>query len=211
MSSHHIVRDEQEPALIIESINQQQWPIVLQLLEWSPTVVVAQGVLEEMLTIGHKVDIALVALGTFSYWSAILESQQPIEIVEISEGQLIEMAITQLKMRNHRAVNIVTSNTGLFETISVLMDRALPMDTVVFTEDQRHVLSRSMIFKKWLPAFSSLAIMPLKEKTFMKTEGFDTNFDNEPLIEGISLDRKMEGEVTIKVTSVPFLISESLV
>jgi thiamine pyrophosphokinase len=210
MSSHHIVKDEQEPALILENINKDQWAIVLQLLEWSPTVVASEGVLNKILSEGHKVDVALVSKETLETWEEELAAQKPITILPTIKEKFLPQAIELLKARNHRAINIVTSNIRLFEVISSLLEQNQLLDIVIFTEDQKHVLCKSMIFKKWLPAFSSLSVLPLKEKSFMKTTGFDLDLNNEPLMEGIVLTRKMEGEVTIKMTHTPFLISEDV-
>ncbi len=185
--------------------------MVLQLLEWSPTVVASEEVVEEIVDIGHKVDIAIVASSAVTRWSDFLQIQKPVEVVGLNNDNFVLKAISSLKMRNHRAINIITSNTQLFELISILITHKEAVDTVIFTEDQKHILCKSMVFKKWLPDFSMLSVMPLQDKTFVKTNGFDHDLDNEYLPEGISLHRKMEGEITIKATKVPFLISETLV
>ena len=59
MSSHHIVRDDQEPALIIANGASCSQELLGQLLEWSPLVIVLDSAIERVLEIGIKVDVLL--------------------------------------------------------------------------------------------------------------------------------------------------------
>jgi thiamine pyrophosphokinase len=49
MSSHHIVRDDQEPALIIANGASCSEELMGQLLEWSPLVIVLDSAIERVL------------------------------------------------------------------------------------------------------------------------------------------------------------------
>lgn len=57
MSSHHIVREDQEPALIIDEIGAVSSGLFLQLLEWSPTVIIHASQLESVRAFETKVDV----------------------------------------------------------------------------------------------------------------------------------------------------------
>lgn len=59
MSSHHIIREKQEPALIIANGEACSMEILGQLLEWSPTVVVLDGAIKRVLDLGIKIDVWL--------------------------------------------------------------------------------------------------------------------------------------------------------
>ncbi len=59
MSSHHIVRDDQEPALIIANGASCNIELLGQLLEWSPLVIVLDSAIERVLALEIKVDILL--------------------------------------------------------------------------------------------------------------------------------------------------------
>ncbi|MBD3725125.1 MAG: thiamine diphosphokinase, partial [Flavobacteriaceae bacterium] len=59
MSSHHIVRDDQEPALIIANGAACSKELMGQLLEWSPFVVVLDSAIDRVLNLGIKVDVLL--------------------------------------------------------------------------------------------------------------------------------------------------------
>ena len=56
MSSHHIVRDEQEPALLIDDASVIHFEFVELLLEWSPRVMVTSNAIDEVLNWGVKID-----------------------------------------------------------------------------------------------------------------------------------------------------------
>ena len=68
MSSHHIIRDKQEPALIIANGEECSMDLLEQLLEWSPTVVVLDGAIERVISLGIKVD---VWLGDFDHSTSL--------------------------------------------------------------------------------------------------------------------------------------------
>ena len=59
MSSHHIVREGQEPALIIANGESCSNELMGQLLEWSPLVLVLDGAITRVNELGIKVDVLL--------------------------------------------------------------------------------------------------------------------------------------------------------
>ncbi|TAG64248.1 MAG: thiamine diphosphokinase, partial [Runella slithyformis] len=81
MSSHHIIRDKQEPALLIANGESCSFELMGQLLEWSPFVVVLDGAAQRVLDLGIKID---VLLGDFDHNfdpQRMLQQQFPMEIV----------------------------------------------------------------------------------------------------------------------------------
>ena len=58
MSSHHFVKEDQEPALIIADASAVSFEKIQELLEWSPTVIVMESSLEMVLSWGIKMDVA---------------------------------------------------------------------------------------------------------------------------------------------------------
>ena len=61
MSSHHIVREKQEPALYIHQIGDFNEEYLGQLLEWSPTLIVNGAIYEKIVSLGLKVDVVVNA------------------------------------------------------------------------------------------------------------------------------------------------------
>ena len=74
MSSHHIVRDDQEPALIIANGAACSSELLGQLLEWSPLVVVLDSAMERVVALGIKVDVLAIG-GKRTSWmlSSLIE------------------------------------------------------------------------------------------------------------------------------------------
>ena len=59
MSSHHIVREKQEPALLILGLDDFSEEMLGQLLEWSPTVITTPLTAEQINTYGIKIDVII--------------------------------------------------------------------------------------------------------------------------------------------------------
>ncbi|MFY0599403.1 MAG: hypothetical protein JXR03_07005 [Cyclobacteriaceae bacterium] len=209
MSSHHIIRDEQEPSLLVHSLKQHQWPIVLQLLEWSPILISCESFLDQISSLGHKVDIALVDSALVDAWKEQLQYQNPIEIRAKEGDQILPQVYDLLKKRKQRALNIITGDDQLIDVIQQSVRWINEFDVVIYSDSQRHAIVKSLVYKKWLPAYSDLALMPLMDDTRISTEGFDMNLDNERMGDGLMLSKKMEGEVIIRSSKSPILISET--
>ncbi len=102
MSSHHIVREKQEPALLIEDLEGFDEEYFGQLLEWSPTVLVAADSYDRLTSMGIKSDILINTNG---------ENQDYAEehLKELSGTQVIETALKYLITEKYGAVNIISS------------------------------------------------------------------------------------------------------
>ncbi len=108
MSSHHVVREKQEPALIIANGEACSFELLGQLLEWSPTVIVLDGALARVAELGIKVD---VILGDFDSRTPddLLSSQYPVKVVHTPDQEYtdLEKAIHYLIQEEYPAANIV--------------------------------------------------------------------------------------------------------
>jgi hypothetical protein len=106
MSSHHFVKEGQEPALFI--VDALGLTLVEPLLEWAPLVVVSNNALDEVLRWGIKVDVV------FSPVDEVLENQQkvieqePVQLVSyLPEGDLLQSVILFLIGTQQKATNLV--------------------------------------------------------------------------------------------------------
>ena len=109
MSSHHIVRDDQEPALIIANGASCSEELMGQLLEWSPLVIVLDSAIERVLELGIKVDVLLGDFDRGFNPEYYLEKQYPLEIVHTpnQEKTDLEKAFDYLIDKGHKAVNVI--------------------------------------------------------------------------------------------------------
>ena len=79
MSSHHFVKEGQEPALfILEPISFQ---VASPLLEWAPLVLVSANALDDVLRWGIKIDVVLVEKSRVETLTRNLLEQVPIKIL----------------------------------------------------------------------------------------------------------------------------------
>ena len=81
MSSHHIVRDDQEPALIIANGAACNNELLGQLLEWSPLVIVLDSAIERVIELNIKVDVLLGDFDRGFNPEEFVKAQYPIEII----------------------------------------------------------------------------------------------------------------------------------
>ena len=94
MSSHHFVKEGQEPALFI--LDPVDFELAGPFLEWAPFVIVSENALDQVLHWGIKIDGVLV-----SHWDedikTKLSGQAPIGIVRLdAKVSLIEHAFDYL-------------------------------------------------------------------------------------------------------------------
>lgn len=155
MSSHHIIREDQEPALVIDDASEQNPETIQQLLEWSPTVIVTERALEQVLSWGIKIDIVIATEQNVEKLKISLQNQFPLKILSCNaETEVLDTALYFLIASRQRSVNII-SDTALkpFEKFSSL-------DLAVIQNGKRWVFIRNGHFEKWLPASVKISIYP---------------------------------------------------
>ncbi|MEQ8471535.1 MAG: thiamine pyrophosphokinase [Marinoscillum sp.] len=209
MSSHHIVRDEQEPALILHRLEGFLEPNLHSLLEWSPTVISCEPAIEKFTSLGHKLDVALIGLGNFEYYRSLLSEQLPVKLIAVHNQDFLMTAMTILQKENYKAVNVVTQEEGVFEVTQLIEQWLTSLDIVIYTEKQRILFVKAKTFKKWLPANSKLIGQSMGELVSWTTSGFEEEFNNQESYD-LELVKKQEGEVTISCSQSPFLVIEEL-
>jgi thiamine pyrophosphokinase len=105
MSSHHIVRENQEPALLIEDLFLIDEEDLGQLLEWSPTIVVEAGTIDLLDARGYKFDIVFTK-------NSISDSQENLKVISYDDA-FLRTAIEYLIANHYKAVNILTDQLDL--------------------------------------------------------------------------------------------------
>lgn len=148
MSSHHFVKEGQEPALFI--IQPDGFEQVSSLLEWAPFVVVAEQALDEVISWGIKIDAVVSQTDTPEKLLEKLTTQLPLKIISQNESSLIEVALTFLLDSNQKAVNIITSDDPSFsDGVGPFINR---LDISIINGAVRWSVVTSGNFRKWLPS-----------------------------------------------------------
>lgn len=158
MSSHHIVRDEQEPAIVITDMKKQYWLTIEQLLGWVPTVIVNEECVNEVLLTGIKIDIVICQEQTLPSQRELLKDQQPIKFIVNKEESIISTAISHLVEKGYKGVNIFG---GFDIKKSLLINKYIT--TIWYDEKYRYILSSQHTFQKWMIKNHSFRLLPVKE------------------------------------------------
>jgi thiamine pyrophosphokinase len=146
MSSHHIVREKQEPALLIVDLEGFHPENLGQLLEWSPTVIVAEKSYESADSLGIKIDFIVGIPKEYSL--------QPRTRVIPSEESIIKDALEYLIQEKYPAVNIITSRP----VVSDYLPYCEHVNIVILTIKQRIFMIRSG-FSKWKAAGEDIEVL----------------------------------------------------
>jgi thiamine pyrophosphokinase len=168
MSSHHIVRDDQEPALIIANGAACSEELLGQLLEWSPVVIVLDSAIERVLELGIKVDVLLGDFDRGFDADSYKDSQYPIEIVHTPNQDKtdLEKAFDYLIEREIPAVNVIwATGKRADHTITNITNivRYRDLLKIVILDDHSKIFLLPTKFEKWYPKDSVISLIPVGE------------------------------------------------
>ncbi|CAG5070048.1 hypothetical protein DYBT9623_02788 [Dyadobacter sp. CECT 9623] len=217
MSSHHIVREKQEPALIIANGEACSEELLGQLLEWSPFIVVLDNAIYRVLELGIKVDVWLGDFDDPHDFDAILARQQPLEIVNAPDTEKtdLEKGIDFLIERGFPAANIVWA-TGRRADHAVTnitnMVRYKDQIRLVMFDDYSKIFPLTGTFEKWYAAGTPISLVPIGAVEGIETSGLKYNLKNETLTlghrTGNSNEAEVDGMVRISAKNGDMLIME---
>lgn len=151
MSSHHIVRENQEPSLLIQDFDALDRKMLDQLLEWSPTIVVDADAADFLLSEGIKIDII--------FSNKTLSSLQEQTKVLPIEKHYLETALTYLIANSYSAVNIICHRLD-----PILQMFAPDINIVALCREKRYVFVKDH-YEKWKPKGEKIYIDPQEVKT----------------------------------------------
>jgi thiamine pyrophosphokinase len=146
MSSHHIVREKQEPALLIANLNGFNYENLGQLLEWSPTVVVTESEYENVDSLGIKIDAVIS--------SRLTPDLQESTLVIHSELDPVEDALDFLISEEYPSVNIIIDQINLKG-----FERFLGRIDLVFLTPQQRLFPIHPGFSKWKAANEPIEVL----------------------------------------------------
>ncbi len=175
MSSHHIVREKQEPALFILSLNGFDEELLGQLLEWSPTLLIVGNIYKQVALMGIKIDV-------------IIDNEQhngfPEEIIieTTAKTNALTAGINYLISKGYPAVNLICNNFNYIE----IKPFVKKIDLVVFANHKKYYPIKKG-FSKWSVANTTIQIFgniktyyglkKLNEDTFVTIKDGFYSFD----------------------------------
>ena len=148
MSSHHVVREKQEPALLVLGLDTFAHELLGQLLEWNPTVIVTPHTAEKVNAMGIKIDWLVSA----AVKAADLQSD--IKIMAQGDDSAAGAAMKHLVTHNYPAVNIVADDVDLKDFIFF----AGKINLVIYSGSKK-IYPVGSGFSKWKPAGEKIELL----------------------------------------------------
>jgi thiamine pyrophosphokinase len=215
MSSHHIVRDDQEPALIIANGAECSKELMGQLLEWSPFVIVLDSAIDRVMHLGIKVDVLLGDFDRGFDPEHYRDMQYPLEIVHTPDQDKtdLEKAFDFLIDRGFPAVNVIwATGRRADHTITNITNivRYRNKLKIVVLDDHSKVFLLPSKFEKWYPAGTPLSLIPIGKVSGIHSKnlkyelnndeltiGYRTGSSNEALADGMVVIEHNEGDLLL--------------
>ena len=192
MSSHHFVKEDQEPALLIVNPTAISFEKIQELLEWSPTVIVNGKAVSTVQGWGIKIDVVLCLEGQQEELAVNLADQVPIRFITFAEEMnILSVGYDLLRNSNYKAVNVLVERLADLEVIQ----RFSFIDVEVFFDQKRWVYIESGRFEKWLSQGNQLSIYPIVQTTLLNLDQHLTSIQ--------------DGKVKLESAS-PFWVGEEL-
>lgn len=158
MSSHHFVKEDQEPALLIIHPTAISFEKIQELLEWSPTVVVDEKAIPIVQRWGIKIDVVICRETRQEELAVNLVDQVPIRFITFAEEMnTLSVGCDFLRNSNYKAVNVLVERLADLE----VLQHFTSMDVEVFLDQKRWVYIESGRFEKWLPQGIRLSVYPI--------------------------------------------------
>lgn len=164
MSSHHIVREKQEPALLLLGLNNFAEELLGQLLEWSPTIITTPLVAEQINAYEIKID-AIIA----DELDEVLQSD--VKQIPQDGAPQTEAALKYLIQNDYKAVNVVTDVVDL----AAFTPFAGQINIVIYSGNQK-IYAVNSGFSKWKPAGEDFRILSVHLN--LQTSGLQADGSN---------------------------------
>jgi thiamine pyrophosphokinase len=215
MSSHHIVRDDQEPALIIANGASCSHELLGQLLEWSPYVIVLDSAIERVLNLNIKVDVLLGDFDRNFDAEKVKERHYPIEIVYAPNQDKtdLEKAFDFLIEKGHKAVNVIWATGRRMDHTITNVTNIIAFRNqlkIVLLDDHSKVHVLPLKFEKWYTANTIISLIPVGKVAGISTQnlfyplkndtltiGYKTGSSNHVIEDGIVKIEHTEGDLLL--------------
>lgn len=153
MSSHHFVREGQEPALIIaDPISYQA---VSAFLEWAPLVIAFDQTLETVVSWGVKTDVVFSRQENLEACKELSIAQQPLSLIEVgNDNAQLATALNYLRKIRQNDVSIAVEDSRL--AVSQIGPEFQDLNIVFFDDSQKWWRVKNRRFEKWLTKGTTL-------------------------------------------------------
>lgn len=214
MSSHHYVKEGQEPALIIGNGAECRFSLLQQLMEWSPIVIALDGAYQRLKDLQVKPDIVIGDFDSIGEY----EADPDITYIKIEDQETtdLEKGLNYLLSNDFKDVNLIWS-TGyrLDHTLSNIsvMGKYSQMNIVLYDNHSKAYILPPR-FEKHYEKGDTISLLPLGKVGGIKTENLLYPLNDETLEitvrSGSSNEVKETGLVKISHGSGKLLMIEKI-
>jgi len=147
MSSHHIVREKQEPALLVLGLENFPDELLGQLLEWSPTVIATAETADQLDSRGIKIDWIIGDVDAEM-------PQSDVKLLLATNGKPTLTALEFLGENGYSSVNIITDDLQLNDYEPFINQ----INLVIFNGCQK-IYAVSSGYSKWKSADEGITLL----------------------------------------------------
>lgn len=149
MSSHHFVKEGQEPALFV--LDPVSFELVGPLLEWAPMVLVSENALEDILRLGIKIDVVIAADISVERLAKGLIDQAPIKILshQLEESPLVKGLHFLISTRQSHVNILISPSDAVFMQLE---DFTPNLHMSVIDDEMKWSAISSGRYEKWVEA-----------------------------------------------------------
>jgi hypothetical protein len=146
MSSHHFVKEKQEPALFIHSEQSLNLELLGQLLEWSPYVIADEHVLYCLNHEPIKLDLVIQQILSDEEMEEWTANQSDLTVLKLSSTEDKLMALVKhLEKEQHKALSLLACSDEHVQNLDKL---ATNLDIIQYAENYKGYFMKHD-FKKW--------------------------------------------------------------
>lgn len=185
MSSHHFVKDGQEPALIIGNGAECSYSLLKQLMEWCPFIVALDGAYQRLLELQIKPDLVI---GDFDSIGEYKEDPDTTYLkIDDQETTDLEKGINYLISNDFTDINLVwVTGRRLDHTINNISILCMyPESKIVVYDDNSRAFLLPKHYEKHYPKGDTLSLIPLGKVQSITTENLEFSLQSEDLEIGI--------------------------
>ena len=213
MSSHHYIKEGQEPALIVANGESCSYDLLMQIMEWCPYVVALDGAYNRLNDLNVFVDLVIGDLDSIGD----VNRNQKTQFLQIDsqENTDLEKAIDYLIAKGYQTLNVVwATGKRIDHTINNLSTLAkYPNCNIVIYNNHSKVFLIPKDFSKIYKSGTFISLIPIPSCEKITTQNLAYPLNNETLMlgerSGISNVVKNTGVVRITYSSGVLAIVES--
>lgn len=167
MSSHHIIRDEQEPPVFVFQMH-NNWQELSEILGWSPILLVDPSLKEVF-------DFKKTKIDGFVYGKNGLDHNDGKSFV-YHEAELGKSLLNWISSKDCTAINIFCDFRVMMDLFEELKTESVIIPFVFFTESGRYIFKPNSLFKKWYPENFGIEILNDKIKKLVNLKPESNGF-----------------------------------